>query len=301
MTATRSAMSATTPRSWVTRITAAPVSSRSSRMRWRICAWIVTSSAVVGSSAIRIDGSQRQRHGDHHALAHAARELVRVGVEPLAGARDPDLLEQLDRPLARLLVRERLVRLDLLDDLVADLVAPGSARSSGPGRSSRSRRRGPGAARRRDASISSVPLSGAVPRISRWASASGPSASSRSPTCRSRTRRRPPAPRRRASVERDAVDGLHDALLGGERDPQVPHGEQRSSRQAEAARWRPRACSLEPDPRVEEGVDDVHDRVQEDDEERAEHASPRGSAARRAGRSRRPRTGRRPGGRRPSR
>ena len=52
----RSAMSATTPRSWVTRITAAPVSSRSSRMRSRIWAWIVTSSAVVGSSAIRIDG-----------------------------------------------------------------------------------------------------------------------------------------------------------------------------------------------------------------------------------------------------
>ena len=56
MTAIRSAMSATTPRSWVTRMIAAPVSSRSSRMRWRICAWIVTSSAVVGSSAISTDG-----------------------------------------------------------------------------------------------------------------------------------------------------------------------------------------------------------------------------------------------------
>ena len=27
-------------------------------MRWRICAWIVTSSAVVGSSAISTDGLQ---------------------------------------------------------------------------------------------------------------------------------------------------------------------------------------------------------------------------------------------------
>ena len=39
-------------------MTAAPVSSRSSRMRCRIWAWIVTSSAVVGSSAISTLGSQ---------------------------------------------------------------------------------------------------------------------------------------------------------------------------------------------------------------------------------------------------
>src|SRR5215212_6714594 len=98
MTAIRSAMSATTPRSWVTRITPAPVSSRSSWMRWRIWAWIVTSSAVVGSSAIRTEGSH-----------------------DIAGARDAHALEELDRPLARLCVRQRLVLLDLLRDLVADL------------------------------------------------------------------------------------------------------------------------------------------------------------------------------------
>ena len=46
----------------------------------------------------------RQRERDHHPLAHAARELVRVVVDALAGARDADPLEQLDRPLARLLV-----------------------------------------------------------------------------------------------------------------------------------------------------------------------------------------------------
>ena len=52
MTATRCATSATTPRSWVIRTTAAPVS------RWRrassasTCACTVTSSAVVGSSAM---------------------------------------------------------------------------------------------------------------------------------------------------------------------------------------------------------------------------------------------------------
>ena len=63
------------------RMIAVPVSSRSVRMRSRICAWIVTSSAVVGSSAISSFGSQRERHRDHHALAHAAREPVRIIVD----------------------------------------------------------------------------------------------------------------------------------------------------------------------------------------------------------------------------
>ena len=52
-----------------------------SRSSSRICAWIVTSSAVVGSSAISRLGRARQRHRDHHALAHAAGELVRVGAQ----------------------------------------------------------------------------------------------------------------------------------------------------------------------------------------------------------------------------
>ena len=58
MTATSSASSATTPRSWVMRMIAVPVCSRSMRIRSRICAWMVTSSAVVGSSAISSFGSQ---------------------------------------------------------------------------------------------------------------------------------------------------------------------------------------------------------------------------------------------------
>ncbi len=35
---------------------------------------MVTSSAVVGSSAMISFGSQTKRHGDHDALAHAAAE-----------------------------------------------------------------------------------------------------------------------------------------------------------------------------------------------------------------------------------
>ena len=40
------------------RMIAAPVRALSSSISFRICAWMVTSSAVVGSSAIRSFGSQ---------------------------------------------------------------------------------------------------------------------------------------------------------------------------------------------------------------------------------------------------
>ena len=52
MTATRSHSLATMPRSWVTKIMASPVSRWMSFSRRRYWAWIVTSSEVVGSSAM---------------------------------------------------------------------------------------------------------------------------------------------------------------------------------------------------------------------------------------------------------
>jgi hypothetical protein len=58
MTTMSSAISATTDRSWEMRSMAMPCSSWSDRSRPRICACTVTSSAVVGSSAI----SSRGRH-----------------------------------------------------------------------------------------------------------------------------------------------------------------------------------------------------------------------------------------------
>ena len=58
---------------------------------------MVTSSAVVGSSAISSLRVAGDRHGDHHALVHAAGELVRKGAEPALRRRDADLLQQLDR------------------------------------------------------------------------------------------------------------------------------------------------------------------------------------------------------------
>ena len=58
MTATSSTISATTPRSCVISRIAIPSRSRSSFISSRICACTVTSSAVVGSSAIRSFGLQ---------------------------------------------------------------------------------------------------------------------------------------------------------------------------------------------------------------------------------------------------
>ncbi len=52
LTTTSSQVSATTPRSWVTSLTAAPIRSRKSVISSKTCARIVTSSDVVGSSAI---------------------------------------------------------------------------------------------------------------------------------------------------------------------------------------------------------------------------------------------------------
>ena len=47
----------------------------------------------VGDQHLRIAG---QRHRDHHALAHPAGELVRVGVDALLRRRDADAAEQID-------------------------------------------------------------------------------------------------------------------------------------------------------------------------------------------------------------
>ena len=57
MTATLSAILRTTPRSCVISSSAMPNRAFRSVSRSRICAWMVTSSAVVGSSAIRMSGS----------------------------------------------------------------------------------------------------------------------------------------------------------------------------------------------------------------------------------------------------
>jgi hypothetical protein len=90
-----------------------PNSARRSRSSSRICAWIVTSSAVVGSSAS--DGD-----GDHDALAHAARQPVRIFVDPPRRVGDAHEVEQRDGALARLDGGKALVKPQGLADLIGD-------------------------------------------------------------------------------------------------------------------------------------------------------------------------------------
>ena len=66
--------------------------SRRSRSTW---IRTVASSAVVGSSASRTLAA-RQRQRDHGALAHAARHLMRIIVEPALGRGDAHPLEQFE-------------------------------------------------------------------------------------------------------------------------------------------------------------------------------------------------------------
>ena len=78
MTSTRSATSATTPRSWVIRIVARPRSrfSRSQQFEdLRLDRHVERRRRLVGDQHFRL---QRQRHRDHRPLPHPAGELVRV-------------------------------------------------------------------------------------------------------------------------------------------------------------------------------------------------------------------------------
>src|SRR2546427_2640563 len=65
-------------------------------------------------------GAARKGHRDHHALSHTAGELVRVIVDALLRTRDLHELEQLDGPVARLVLVHLHVELERLRDLTAD-------------------------------------------------------------------------------------------------------------------------------------------------------------------------------------
>ena len=87
----------------------------------RICAWIVTSSAVVGSSAISSAGLHDERHRDHHALAHAARQ---AGADSASNTRfDSGMRTRSSRRSASVRASASalvLMQRDRLGDLVAD-------------------------------------------------------------------------------------------------------------------------------------------------------------------------------------
>ena len=122
ITTTSSAISAITPRSWVMSMIAIPSSRWSWRSSSRICACVVTSSAVVGSSAISSVGIAGQRHRDHRPLAQAAAQLVGELVDALLRRGMPTRRSISIALLARLAPVDLLVEQDRLDDLVAHRV-----------------------------------------------------------------------------------------------------------------------------------------------------------------------------------
>ena len=79
---------------------------------------VVTSSPVVGVVGDQQGGLAGDRHRDHHALAHAAGQLVRVGLQALDRVADADGLEQGESLGLR--VGELAVRLEHVGDLPLD-------------------------------------------------------------------------------------------------------------------------------------------------------------------------------------
>ena len=72
---------------------------------------------LVCDEELRLAG---ERHGDHRALAHAARELMRVVLQPGLGAGDADLVEKLGDAAVGLALVQVEVGLERLPDLPPD-------------------------------------------------------------------------------------------------------------------------------------------------------------------------------------
>jgi hypothetical protein len=100
------------------------VSSRSciSAISRTIRAWMVTSSAVVGSSAMTSFGLLAKQ-SDQHALAHAAGELMRIARQQLGGTRQMHRLERREHGVAPLARRDTDAR-QVLVELAAESSAP---------------------------------------------------------------------------------------------------------------------------------------------------------------------------------
>ena len=270
MTMTEFAVSATTPRSWVTRITPMSNSRLTSSISSRICACTVTSSAVVGSSQIRIDRVVDERHRDHRALAHAARELVRVVACARLRVRDADVVEQLDRARPGALLADVGVRGHGLGDLGADAVHRVEARervledhrdvlaADLPQLVRRQAQQV--AAHEVDLARDHGALRLSSPMIARFETLlpepDSPTTPSVSP---------------RESVNETSRDGLDDAVGGREAD--------RQARDVEQLTVVRRRCSRVADARVDERVEDVDDQVRERDGDGAERARRRARSA----------------------
>ena len=89
-------------------------------MRSRICFWMVTSRAVVGSSAMSRSGLVGERHRNHHPLALTAGELVRKLTQPPAGILDTDQFQEPLRLAPRAAAAEAAMQNQTLGHLAAD-------------------------------------------------------------------------------------------------------------------------------------------------------------------------------------
>ena len=100
-----------TPRSWVMKMTAMPVVALRFAQQFedlRLDGDVEGGGGLVGDQDVRL---ARQRHGDHHPLAHAAGQLVRVFAQTLFGGGYAHLLEQPQSPAVHGVVGEiRLVQ-----------------------------------------------------------------------------------------------------------------------------------------------------------------------------------------------
>ena len=93
------------------------VSSRSciSAISRTMRAWMVTSSAVVGSSAITSFGLLAKAMRDQHALAHAAGELMRIAREQVGAVRQVHRVERGEHAVAPVARRDADARQMLVE------------------------------------------------------------------------------------------------------------------------------------------------------------------------------------------
>ena len=193
---------------------------------------------LVGDQDLGVEG---ERHGDHDALSHAAGELVRVAVDSLGCARDPDLPERFERAAPRDSLRDVLVSLDRLDDLPPHLVERMERRQ----RILEDHRDAlsadvPQLVRRKGQKVEPVeenaPFDGRIRKPRETHDGQGRDALARPGLTDD--------PQRAAAVEGegDAVDGIDDAVASREANSQVLDLEQRHLSTGPVGRGRRRGC-----------------------------------------------------------
>lgn len=88
--------------------------------QFQICAWIVASNAVVGSSAIKMSGSHAKAMAIMTRWRMPPGQFVRVLFDATLGVVDADQMDQLNRPIADRFALSIGVQPDRFIDLVAD-------------------------------------------------------------------------------------------------------------------------------------------------------------------------------------